>query len=72
MWKKFFTFRKIRLDSNQRKELGKAIYNAANLVLAIFVLGQFVSEQPFNLFWIIFGFVFCILSYIIATILNKE
>ncbi|MBW8051793.1 MAG: hypothetical protein FVQ77_15945 [Cytophagales bacterium] len=72
MWKNIFKFRKIKLDGNQRKELGKAIYNAANLVLAIFVLGQFVSEQPFNLFWIIFGFVFFILSFIIATILNKE
>lgn len=72
MWKKIFKFPKIKLVSNQRKELGKAIYTAANLVLAIMVLGQFVSEQPFNLLWLITGLILYILFYIVATILNKE
>ena len=72
MWRNIFKFREIKLQKNQRFELGKAIYNTANLVLAIMVLGQFISEQPFNLLWLITGLILCILMYIGATILNKE
>ena len=72
MWKNIFKFRKIRLDKKQRMELGKAIYNTANFVLAILVLGQFVSEQPFNLLWLITVLILCIVFFILATNLNKE
>ncbi|MBI4648502.1 MAG: hypothetical protein HY738_18455 [Bacteroidia bacterium] len=63
---------KIRFDRNQRKKLGKALFNTANLVLAIFVLGQYISKESFNLATIILGIILWIVLFIVSTFLNKE
>ena len=63
----------MRLTKNQKKEFGKALYNAGNLVFAIVILGQFfIDTTGINLSKMLFGFMLWVVFFIFATILNRE
>jgi len=62
----------MRLTKNQKKEFGKALYNAGNLVFAIVILGQFIDATGINLSKMLFGFMLWVVFFIFATILNRE
>lgn len=62
----------IKLDKSQRKELAKALYDVGKLVLTALVVGQFISATPFRLSLFIIGLLVFIVSFIVATSLNKE
>lgn len=59
----------MKLDKNQRKELGKALFNTGNLILAVIVLGQFVGKE-LDFAKLISGFILWVIFFIVATILN--
>jgi len=55
----------MELTKKQRENLAKAFFSAANLILAIVVLGQFVTKTGFETGKIISGviaYTFCIIS----------
>ena len=62
----------IKLDKGQRKELAKALYDVGKLVLTALVVGQFISAVPFRMSLFIIGLLIFIVSFIVATSLNKE
>ncbi len=61
----------IHLNSYQRREFSKALFNSGNLVFASLILGQIVSGK-FDPFMFLIG-MFCVATFFaIAIILLKE
>ena len=72
MLKKIFKFPKVSFNRSQRKELSIALYNTANFIFAVIVLGQFVTNKDFDFTKLIFGFILWFILFIVSTLLNKE
>jgi len=61
----------IKLGKTQGLELAKALYDVGKLVLAVLVIGQFVSA-PFRFGVFVVGFVVFVATFVVATLINKE
>lgn len=60
------------LDSSQRKGLATALYNWANVVFALLVIGPFVSTVGLRRAHFAVGLTLFAAAYLVATRLNKE
>jgi Zn-dependent membrane protease YugP len=61
----------MKLDKNQRHELGKALYDVGKLTLTGLVLGQLIGKS-INFLTFILGIAIFIACFWIGTILMKE
>ena len=53
------------MNTKQRKWLADKLANTANIIIAGFIIGQFISDEPFNAVLFIVGIIiyFCLYAY---------
>ncbi len=53
------------MNDNQRKWLADKLANTANIIIAGFIIGQLISDKPFNIILFIVGIIvyLCLYAY---------